>query len=114
VIEWTAFGVGTALTIGIAGFLTWQAFQAGGTVDLRVEIASVESSREGANATVRLHNAGDAAAQEVEAEVCDASDACVSIHFDQVPAGATVEHVLRFPPGAGPFEVRVVGWRVGG
>jgi uncharacterized protein (TIGR02588 family) len=114
VIEWTAFGVGTALTIGIAGFLIWQAFQAEGTVDLRVEIASVEASRERASVTVRLHNAGDAAAQEVEAEACDASEACVSIHFDQVPAGASVEHVLRFPPDAGPFDASVVGWRVGG
>jgi uncharacterized protein (TIGR02588 family) len=113
-IEWTAFGLGTALTLGIAGFLVWQSVQGSGTADLRVDVASVDESRSGVDVTARIHNAGDAGAQDVEAEVCDGRNNCVTFSFAQLPAGSSDEHVVRFDSASRPYTGRVLGWRVGG
>ena len=113
-IEWTVFALGTAMTVGIAGFLAMEAVRGDGTVNLSLTVARVGNSPAGADVTLRVENAGDAAAKDVDAEACDAAGACVPFSFDQVPAGSTVERIVRCESDSGPYEGRVLGWQVGG
>jgi uncharacterized protein (TIGR02588 family) len=111
VVEWVAFALGTLLTLTVAGFLLVEAFD--GPHEIRVSARLTEARRtaEGIEVPVHVHNAGGAAAVDVQVEVCDAAGECLDLLFPQVPSEGDREAVAIFPPTAGAFTVRIVSYR---
>jgi uncharacterized protein (TIGR02588 family) len=118
-VEWIATGLGFVLTLGMLGFIGWQALrmlkQTAPQIDVRV--ASV--TRSGADHVVEIHVANSspksAAGVEVEGTLSRTGkpDERSSATFAYVPGGSEVRSGLFFStdPGAGDLQVRPLGYQ---
>lgn len=112
-IEWIAGGLGLLLTLGLLGFLGWQAVtvdrQVPPQLDLRVE--SVAPAGAGYVAAIVVRNRSPHTAGGVEVEGTLAGETS-SVTFSYVPGGSSVRGGLYFSsdPSAGGLRLRALGY----
>jgi uncharacterized protein (TIGR02588 family) len=117
-VEWIAAGLGLVLTLGMLGFIGWQALhmpkQTAPRIDVRV--ASVTRSGAGHVVEIRVVNNSpkSAAGVEVQGTLSRTGnpDEQSSTTFAYVPGGSEVRGGLFFTadPGAGDLRVRPLGY----
>ena len=111
VVEWVVFTLGTLLTLTVAGFLLVDAFDGPHEIRLSARLTEARRIAEGIEVPVHVHNAGGAAAVDVQVEVCDITGECRDLLFPHVPSEGDREAVAVFPPTAAAFTVRVASYR---
>lgn len=114
-VEWIVAGVATLLVVVLIGFLVFEAVtRSGGSPDLAVSHIESTTTRAGLAVVIEVDNAGHAAASAVEVigeTGPDGQEARV-VTIDYVPANASRQATLVFPPETRPEDVRlhVVGY----
>jgi uncharacterized protein (TIGR02588 family) len=90
-LEWLASGIGLVLTLGILGFIGWQAFDdAGAPPAIAVEVTRVAPVEGGYRVEFRARNAAGSTASQVEIEGKLAGDGEEAetghVVFDYIPS----------------------------
>jgi uncharacterized protein (TIGR02588 family) len=110
-LEWAAFALGAALTLGVTGFLTYDALAGGGGEPvLRVTLGAPRPEAGQAVVPVRVRNEGGTAGADVHVEVCR-EESCAEVAFPFVPRGAYGEGTVGLDPGPGPLRARVTSYQ---
>ena len=115
-LEWTVFGLGLALVLGVLGFLIYDgATAAGGPAEFRIELGRHERRGDGFHVPVRIKNSGGETAEGVHVEVLlEAAGQTERGEFVVafLPRGGTREASVTFhtDPAAGTLRARVLGY----
>ena len=80
-LEWTVFGLGLIVIVGLVGYLSWAAVTPHDRpAELRVELGKPERLKKGYRTRVTVRNVGDETAMSVKVKVGDAD-----LDLDYVP-----------------------------
>lgn len=117
-VEWIAAGLGLALTLGVLGFIGWQAVQAPDEALPQIDVRVAGVTRSGAGHLVEIrvvnNSTKTAAGVEVEGTLSQTGNANEKSRttFAYVPGGSEVRGGLFFKadPGAGDLQVRPLGY----
>ena len=118
ILEWLVGGIGLVLTLGLVGFIGWEAVTgSNGTppgIELRVE--DVSAAGPGYVATIVARNTGPrtAASVEIEGKLSrrGGESETSTVTIDYVPGGSEVRGGLYFTqdPSAGQLQLRALGY----
>lgn len=116
-LEWAVFAIGLVVTLGVVGFLAWDAARSGdGPPDLAVELGAPQPRAQGWAVPVTVRNRGEETAEGarvlVTLELPGGEKEEAELELPFVPRRSQREGWVHFlhPPASGRLSGRVTGY----